>query len=255
MNDCHCKCENVGDDQEVHLCPHKLMLCVPAPFDENAILARSAKLTCSKDVQLVVAKAKAPPDDGNCEGPHNKEDLESEMQHHTWSTNIDNAQVCSERVEIAGDVTHLLFTTFAIIYLFECFSGGVQLHVGSVEVTTLQCSIVDVWASAQINHCCQYKQSNEHEDANDDVQSDNVRSLALAIRSNCKEHDAFFARVCAIQDVHIAIFNHWASAGVVAVDHIWDGAVCISGGALGPRNTNESAPSIPAIWELVMQIL
>jgi hypothetical protein len=105
------------------------------------------------------------------------------------------------------------------------------------------------------SNCCKSEQGQAHEEANDNVQGDNVRSLALAIWSHIEEHDAFLARVRAIQDVLIAIFHHRTSAGVVSMDHIRDGAICISGGALRPRNTNESAPSIPAIWELVVQIL
>jgi hypothetical protein len=131
----------------------------------------------------------------------------------------------------------------------------VQLHVGPVQVSALQSRIVDVWSGAQIDHCRKCKQTDAYEDTNDNVQSDNVRSLALTIWGHIEEHDAFLARVCAIQDVILAIFNHRTSAGVMAIDHIWDGTIGISGGTLRPRDTNESAPSIPAIWELVVQIL
>jgi hypothetical protein len=255
MEDGHCKCENVSDDQEVNLCPHELMLRVPAPFDEDAILTRSAKLTRSQDVELIVSKAEAPPNASNSDRPHNQEDLESEMEHHTRATNISDAQVGIEWVELAADVTDLLCSAFAIIYGLECFRGGVQLHVGPMQIATLQSRIVDVRSGAQINHCCKSKQTHACEDANDNVQSDNVRSLALAIWSHIEEHDAFLACVRAIQDVVLAIFHHRTSAGVVAVDHIWDGTIRISGGALGPRNAYESAPSIPAIWELVVQVL
>jgi hypothetical protein len=255
MQNGHRKREDVGDNEEVDLGPHELMLRVPTPFDKNAVLTGSAKLASAQDVQLIVTGAKAPPDDSNCCSPHNQEDLESEVQDHTWSTHGRDAQIGPERIEFAGDVAHLFFATLSIVNLFKFFSGGMQLHVGPVGVTTHQCRIIEVASSAKINHCRESKQAHAREKANDDVQRDNVGSLTLAIWSDGEEHDALFACVRAIQNVFVAIFNHGASACVMSIDNIWDRAICISGGALRPRNTNKGAPSIPSVWELVMQIL
>jgi hypothetical protein len=174
MHHGHPKCENVSDDQEVDLGPHELMLRVPTPLDEDAILARSAKLACSKDVQLIVAKAEAPPNASNCDCPNNKEDLESEMQNHTRPCYISHTQVGGERVKFTADVTHLLSSAFAIVNILECFCGGVQLHVGPVQIATLQSCIVDVWSGAQINHCCKSEQNHTCEETDDNVQGDNV---------------------------------------------------------------------------------
>jgi hypothetical protein len=153
MQDGDCECENVSDDEEVDLRPHELVLRVPTPLDKDAILTWGSKFACSKDVQLIVAEAEAPPDKGHRHCPQNEEELESEMQHHARASDICDTQVGVEWVELAADVTHFLCPAFPIVYLFECFCCGVQLHVGPVQIPALQSCVVDVWAGAQISDC------------------------------------------------------------------------------------------------------
>jgi hypothetical protein len=103
-----------------------------------------------------MADAEAPPNASNCDGPHNQENLESEMQHHARATNIGDTQVGRERPELTTDVTQPLCAAVAIWFFCEGFRGGVHLHVGPVKVATLQSRIVDVWSGAEVNHKHQY---------------------------------------------------------------------------------------------------
>ena len=65
------------------LCPHEPLLCFIAPGNENAIVARSAKLPGAKNEELIVDERERHPDQRHENGPEDEECLEVEVECHT----------------------------------------------------------------------------------------------------------------------------------------------------------------------------
>jgi len=63
------------------------------PSYQNAIMARSSKLPSSKDEELPVEQREHDPHKGNDERPNDEEDLESEVEHHSWPSHKVLAQI------------------------------------------------------------------------------------------------------------------------------------------------------------------
>jgi len=131
----------------------------------------------------------------------------------------------------------------------------VEFHVGPVAHAPFQGFVVDILSSAQVDHCSKTKEAHACEQADHDVESDPVGCLALPIGGHLEKHDALLASVCAIQDVILAVLDHGSSAGVVSIHDIGDGSLGVACGTLRSWHTDEGAPSIPTIWELVMKVL